>query len=202
MPSNRQVVSIVDFENLIGCAREILQLLYCPSVVLKIIDTELARIISEQFPDYELTSRITAFSFPPSSSGNTRDLERVARMAEAARQCGYTVLSVDREKDAADVAITALGLKLLEDRDVKAVVFCTNDSGNSQDPQSETSYVSFIKTVARRARLHLVGFHYIPRSFEGYPSSLLQESVAQRFREIEARRLNPRPRGEHLCYQS
>ena len=201
MPSNRQVIAIVDFENLIACAREILGLWqYCPSFVLKIIDTEIGKIISGQYADCELSWKITAFSSPRADDPRTRlDLERVQKMAEAARQCGYMVLSVDREKDAADFAITELGLGLLSDRDIKAVVFATNDSGISQDPQSETSFASFIRTVSRRARLHLVGFHYIPRSFGGeeeFPFSLLKDAVARRFQEIAAQR-----RGGHLCYQ-
>ena len=179
MPSNRQVMILVDWENLIGCAQKVLGLSRCcPASILRVLAPEIEETTRRQYPELEITWRITAFAFPRSESrrepGETESIEKTA---EEARRHNYKVLVVERRDNAADDAITELGLAVLYDRRIKACVLATQDSG--------TPFVSFLETVKRRTRIHLIGFDYIPESFGAenvFSFSLLRSAVAARMK--------------------
>ena len=171
--SRGQVLIAVDFENLGGCAREDVELRrHSPFSVLKAIASEIEQVVAAQYPQYEIAFKITAFS---SAESDPIDAVRYrARAMEELGRRGYRVEVVTRRPNAADEAITTFATALLYDRAIKACVLATQDSGSD--------FVEFLQTTSRRTRVHLIGWTYVPDTFQtggALPYSLIRDRIAR-----------------------
>lgn len=169
MPFNRQQIAVVDFENFVGQIPQ-----YPPLSVIEVCAILIERIGAGQYPELEMTWRIAAFS----SDETVRD-EEARYVTQASRlldRMGYSVLSVYRRKDAADEKITQHAIGLLHDRRIKLCILGTQDSG--------LPFVEFLRKVRVRTRIHLIGYDYIPDSFEpaGIPFTLIKEDALRLLR--------------------
>lgn len=181
---------LADLENLMGCVRQDTAFRHYPALsVVKAIVSAIERTVTRQYPGYQAKWRVTALSSPePGSTGFEQENEDILAMTRELHRLKYQVLMVDRTKNAADHAITELGMGLLYNRRIGRCILATQDSG--------LLFVSFIKAVKTRIRMHLVGYDYIPESFlteENSSSSLLRGDIAEILEQMPAQMPNALP---------
>ena len=187
-----KILAVVDLENFIGCIGTDPALQQYPShIAVRATTSAIRQVASRQYPDCTIEWLITAFSLPdPQSDGYQREINQITLATLEANRLGFQVLSVKRDENSADCAITQLGSALLFDRRIKICMLATQDSGGP--------FVSFINTVSQRTQMHLLGYDYIPQSFPPesmISSSLLKGSITEIIRQMQPNRAtNPHHR--------
>ncbi len=167
---------LTDLENLTGCVGQDPAFRdYPPLSRAKAVVCAIEQVVARQYPNYQAQWRVTALSWPkPGSVGFVYENENVLMITGELHRMKYKVLMVDRTEDAADHAITELGEGLLYNRRIGRCTLATQDSG--------FPFLSFIKRVKTRIRIHLVGYDYVPENFlaeEDFSYSLIRGEVAQ-----------------------
>lgn len=184
MASNKQIIIAVDIENLEGCAREDPYLRRYPRIpLLHAAISAIECVAREQYPQYEISWRITALSTEASDAAENI-IQRMRSIEELVR-LQYHVETVQRSPNAADIAITTLASALLHDRRIKACVLATQDSG--------LPFVEFLQTVSRRTHVHLIGLSYVPDTFQAvgpFPCSLIRENIIRLLQQDRDRRVS------------